>query len=197
MELKNKILKPILLIIGLLWLIFLIGKIVPFNISEYGIEPRVFDFSNALGIFTHILIHGDLKHLTSNSIFLSIALCLALRNGYKFTFNTIIYSLIIGYIGIWLFGEVGGGHHIGISGVIMGMFAFMGSFIIYDRNYITTSNATIIFIFFTPIVFASLINFKDDVSFTGHLFGFIGGLIGAYIVGTNQWRNFMKDPIEE
>jgi membrane associated rhomboid family serine protease len=71
-ELFYKAILKSVIIVSILWVVFLVNDIFVLNWNEYGMAPRT--LQGLYGIFTMPFLHGDLKHLFSNSIPLLVLL---------------------------------------------------------------------------------------------------------------------------
>ena len=112
---------PGLVLVAVLWLIKFIEMQSGHLLTEYGVLPRT--ISGLKGVITSPLIHGDLRHLVSNSIPL-----LVLGAGLFYFYNSLAYRVFLGiYLlgGFWLW--LGGreSYHIGASGLVYGLTTFL------------------------------------------------------------------------
>ncbi|MBL0072016.1 MAG: rhomboid family intramembrane serine protease [Bacteroidetes bacterium] len=90
-------------------------------LTEYGVLPRT--LSGLKGVITSPFIHGDMKHLISNSLPL-----LVLLSGLFYFYKAMAYRVFAGIFllgGIWLW--IGGreSYHIGASGLVYGLTTFL------------------------------------------------------------------------
>ena len=70
--------KPVLILIGLIWLVELVNILMGHTLGSYGILPR--DIGHIYGILTTIFIHANLTHIISNTIpFLILGMMTALH----------------------------------------------------------------------------------------------------------------------
>jgi membrane associated rhomboid family serine protease len=130
------------------------------------------------GIFFAPFLHHDFNHLFFNSVPFFILTNLVLLHG---QLNFYICSLIIicgGGLGVWLFGRRA--VHIGASGLIMGYFGYLLAEAYYNLSAITIILAVLALYYFGGLIFALIPGARKDVSFSGHLFGFLSGVLAAY-----------------
>ena len=80
---------------------------------------------------------------------------------------------------VWLFGRRG--NHIGASGVISGYFAFVLAQAI-DRPSVTTLFVGGIALYYFGGILLSLFPSEERVSWEGHLFGFLAGVLAVFIL---------------
>lgn len=151
-----------------------------------GIRPRT--VIGLLGILLAPFLHGlrhkngepDNSHIVGNTVAFSIlGLFIALQGANLFYFVTLAVTLISGF-GIWLFGREGT-VHAGASGVIYG---YVGFLLVYGL----VSSHPLAFMFGIAAFFlygwavVGILPSGPGISWEGHLFGFVGGIVVAYIV---------------
>ena len=145
---------------------------------EYGIKPK--DTNGILGIFTAPLIHVNYAHLIGNTLPFMVLGGMVLCSGKrKFIFTTIVSGLISG-IGIWLFAREGT-VHAGSSTLI---FSYLGFIIIQawiTRSCLSATLAIISGTLYGTLLLTLLIN-QNGISWHGHLFGLLGGLLSGLLI---------------
>jgi membrane associated rhomboid family serine protease len=97
-----------------------------------------------------------------------------------FWLTTIVIILIAG-LGIWLFGKKGT-IHMGASGLILGYFGFTLASVFFAPDLATIIVAVVVAVLYLGLIW-QVVPLKKGVSTTGHLFGFIGGIVAAGLVG--------------
>lgn len=155
-------------------LIHLIQYVFELKFTNYGIYPR--NGKGLIGILTSPLIHGSFSHLFNNSIPILI-LGSTLFYFYKeiaFKVSVWIYLMV----GIWTWVYAREAYHIGASGFLYGLFSFLlvSGFIRRNAQLISLSFA-VIFLYGSLVWGIFPIDVK--VSFEGHLWGFVAGIILA------------------
>ena len=162
--------------------LFLIWAVKFYEISmelsfvEGGVYPR--KLSGLKGILLSPLIHGDWKHLLDNSLpvlLLSLALFYFYRDiAYK------IWILIYFIGGILLWGVGRQAYHIGASGLIYGLaaFLFLSGLIRKVRSLMAIS---LLVVFWYGSMVWGLLPYDFEVSFEAHITGVIAGVILALI----------------
>ncbi len=121
--------------VALLWMILLLGQ--GLDLERFGVEPRV--WSGLVGIFVAPLLHGGFKHLLDNSIPL-VVVGTAMLYLYPKSSLRVLPAVYLGPgIAVWLFAK--GGIHIGASGLVYGLVAyvFIAGLIRRDRRAIAAS----------------------------------------------------------
>ncbi|MBW4422140.1 MAG: rhomboid family intramembrane serine protease [Myxacorys californica WJT36-NPBG1] len=161
-------------LVGLMWFIHIADSFLPGTASVYGIIPRT--SLGVRGIFFSPFLHGSYQHLVSNTIpFLMLGWFVMLRSVKEFFAVSAIVLLASG-IGVWLFGSPG--IHIGASGVIFGYFGFLLSRAYFERSALSIALSLTVGLFYGSLIWGVLPN-QMRISWEGHLFGLIGGILAA------------------
>lgn len=169
--------KPWLEILLIIWCINILNWMMYSKLNNLGIYPR--SARGLLGIFFSPFLHGNFSHLLFNSIplfFLGLAI-LAREGALMFCWITLVIA-VVGGLGVWLFGRKA--IHIGASGVISGYFGYILMTAYTEKSAITILYAVFAVYYFGGILIG-LLPGKKQVSWEGHLFGFMGGVLCAYI----------------
>lgn len=160
----------------LLWAVKFFEVSMEFSFVEGGVYPR--RVSGLRGILFSPLIHGDWKHLIDNSMpvfLLSLALFYFYRDiAYKIWF--LIY--LIGGILLWCLGRQA--YHIGASGLIYGLAAFLFVSGIIRRVRSLMAIALLVVFLYGSMVWG-LLPLDVEVSFEAHITGAVAGVILALI----------------
>jgi membrane associated rhomboid family serine protease len=171
LTLKQSI-KAIFTFLTIIWICYFLSLILPLN--QWGLVPRT--MPGLLGIVLSPFLHGSLLHLISNSIsFAVFASVLALLEGSKM-FRKMILMVLIGGSLTWLLGR--SAIHIGASGLIFSLFGYMllAGWFSKKIKYIAVSFFLIFF--YSGMIFGILPGLPG-ISWEGHLFGFIAGIMVA------------------
>lgn len=179
----------------LLWAVKFFEISMELSFVEGGVYPR--KLSGLQGILFSPMIHGDWKHLVDNSgpiFFLSLALFYFYRDiAYK------IWILIYLMGGILLWGIGREAYHIGASGLVYGLaaFLFLSGLIRKVRNL--TAISLLVVFWYSGMVWG-ILPFDFEVSFEAHLTGAISGLVLALVYrdqGPEPERSELDDEEEE
>ncbi|HEY1325888.1 MAG TPA: rhomboid family intramembrane serine protease [Casimicrobiaceae bacterium] len=115
-------LKLSLAFVALLWLIQVVISAPEVRIGDLGVRPR--EWTGLLGILTAPLVHGDWAHLVGNSVPL-VVLGTTMLHLYPKSSRVVLPAVYLGPgIAVWLLAR-GGASHIGASGLVYGMFAYV------------------------------------------------------------------------
>ena len=165
-----------LLIIGGLWLIHVINLCVGKKLNYLGVYPR--RLPGLIGLPFFSFLHGDFNHLFFNSIPLFVLINFILLSG-LIKFISITFTIIfLSGIGIWFFGRRA--IHIGASSLIMGYWSYLLGHAYQHPSALTVILAILCVYYFAGLFFA-LFPAEEEVSWEGHLFGFLAGIAAMYL----------------
>lgn len=147
-------------------------------LDAYGIKPRSVDGLD--GVVLSPFLHGGLAHLANNSVPFVVLGLLVFLSGLRNFVVTTLLSLFVGGFGVWLAGSPGT-VHIGASGVVFG---YLGYLLL--RGYFSRSAGAILLSLLLVVLYGGalwgLLPLQTGVSWTAHLFGFLGGALSAYLL---------------
>ena len=167
--------KPAIIFVFILWLIYIIDSYFNLELHRYGILPRV--KSGLIGVIAAPFLHGSLTHLISNSITLLVLMPVLYIFYYPKAKATIFWSIIIGGILVWLLGR--SAYHIGASGLIYSIAAYVVFSGIFVRSFKSIIIAIIISVLYQGLIFG-VIPVDSYISWEAHLFGAVAGVLMAF-----------------
>lgn len=160
-----------------IWTVFLTEYLLGVRFVEYGLWPR--SPEGAIGILTSPLIHADFNHLFANSVPLFV-LGAALFYFYP-SIALRVFILIYLFSNIWVWGMAREAYHIGASGLVYGLAAFLFvSGVIRKEPRLMAISMFVAFLYGSFIwgIFPELFPDKN-ISWEGHLMGMLAGVIFA------------------
>ena len=164
------------IVLIIIWSVKIFEIVFDYDFTEYGVLPR--KFNGLIGILFSPLIHSDINHLMSNSLPV-IILCLLIFNFYSQIAKKIfIYLYFISGLWLWCIGRES--FHIGASGLIYAMASFLFFSGILRKNSQLSAVALLV-IFIYGGLFWGLFPIHKNVSWEGHLTGFIAGILVSFI----------------
>ena len=173
---KLKSLKFSVVLLIIIWSVKLFEIIFGYDFKQYGVLPR--NFNGLVGILFSPLIHSDVNHLLSNSLPV-IILCLLIFDFYSQIAKKIfIYLYFISGLWLWCIGRES--LHIGASGLIYAMASFLFFSGVLRKNT-QLSAVSLLVIFIYGGLFWGLFPIYQNVSWEGHLTGFIAGILVSFI----------------
>lgn len=175
MEKRN--LSLILYFVATLWIVFIVDRIIAFDLRSLGIYPR--NYHGAIGIILAPFLHANLFHLVSNTMPL-LVLGAILGFFYKrITFGVITIIIVVSGILTWLLARTA--IHIGASGLIYGIAAFLILFGIQSKKILPFILSLIVLFTYGGSMIFGLLPTNPYISWEGHLFGAIAGVLAARI----------------
>lgn len=169
-------------LVGTMWVLELVNFFVFRQaLNIYGIIPR--HLVGLRGILFAPFLHASLGHLIANSIpFLILGWLVMLQETSDFFVVTAITMLVSG-LGVWLFGA--SGVHVGASGVIFGYLGFLLLRGYFERNFASILLSLIVGFLYGGTIWGVLPT-QPGISWEGHLFGFVGGVIAARLLARRK-----------
>jgi membrane associated rhomboid family serine protease len=150
------------------------------SLDRFGIYPR------SIESLPHILfapfLHGGYYHVAANTVpFLVLGWLVMLRNRSEFWLVSIITALASG-LGTWVLGR--SAYHIGASGMIFGYFGYLLLRGYFERSLTAIVIALLVGVCYGGMIFGILPT-RSWVSWEGHLFGFLGGVLCARLLSAD------------
>lgn len=166
-------------IVTLLWIIQIANVgLFDSRLVLNGIYPRQLD--ELQGILWAPFLHGNFGHLLANTFpIITLGGLIMLGKAEDFWIVTAVSALTSG-LGTWLIGAPNS-VHIGASGVAFGYFGYLLLRGYFDRSTFAVTSTVLVIIFYGSFLWGVLPN-QPGVSWEGHLFGFIGGGVSAWLL---------------
>src|SRR5690606_5850422 len=134
------------------------------------------------GIITSVLVHGDLSHIASNSLPL-IVLGMMLFYFYKKIAKSVaLWIWLVSGLWLWIGGRSNPQHdvyHIGASTLIYGLATFLFFSGVFCRHLpLMVVSALVVFLYGSMLW--GIFPLRTEISWEGHLFGAIAGVLVAF-----------------
>lgn len=163
--------------VAILYAVWLVDWILPFKLNAFGLIPRTQE--GLIGIVTSPFLHGDVYHLASNTVPLVVLLA-TLLGFYESKFvKVILGTILLSGVMLWLFGR--SANHIGASGLIYGLAGFLVANGLMERNFKALLISLVIGFLYSSLIFGVLPS-NPQISWEGHLFGLIAGVVMSYVL---------------
>lgn len=187
MNKENMLTSPPVILSALMVILFFTDILLNGYLSQSfgGVVPR--DMDHISGILFSSLFHGSIQHLSGNLIpffVLSLFLSSSLTN-LQFYGMWILISVISGSL-VWLFGT--NGLHLGASSVIFGIWASLLVFAVKRRKFKDVLIGLLVLFIYGATFFFGMIP-RDGVSFEGHIFGALAGIVFALFIIKKEKEN--------
>lgn len=151
-------------------------------LSGFGIRPR--DPEGLVGIIAAPWLHGDLGHLGNNLIMLAILGGLCLMDGIAYFVRASAIIILLSGVLLWLLGR--DAVHIGASGWIFGLWSLVIARAFYHRSYGNIAISILVILLYGGLAWGMLP--AGGVSFEGHIFGAVSGLVAAVLLHRRRAR---------
>lgn len=161
--------------VAILFLVKVIETLFDISLAKYGVLPL--EIRGLPGIIFAPLIHGSWEHLLNNSVPLLI-LTVTLFYFYR-EISYKVFFLIYFIHGFWLWFFARDAYHIGASGVIYGLGAFLFvSGIIRKNSHLLAISLLVVFLYGSMVwgIFPRI----ESVSWEAHLTGMASGILMAF-----------------
>ena len=169
-----------LLVGGLLSVMWVIEILDTFALGDRlqgnGILPR--STAGLDGVLWSPFLHSGFPHLISNSIPFGVLSLLILTGGRSRYVKSSIIIIVVGGLAVWAFAIGNNENHIGASGWVFGMLGFLLAAAVLEKRPLSILAGFIAIIFYGGTILVSFVP-TAGISWEGHLFGFIAGMIAA------------------
>jgi membrane associated rhomboid family serine protease len=170
--------------VALLWVVEAIDAATGDALNQYGVQPR--DGEGLLGIIWSPLLHLDFAHLGANSVPALVLLFLTLLSGIARGVLTTAIIWVVGGLGVWVFSP-SNTVTIGASGLVFGWLVYL-----MVRGFVSRRVGEIVLGVVLLLVYGGILlgvlPGQPGVSWQGHLFGSVGGLLAAWWVSGPRRR---------
>ncbi len=175
----------LLIFVASLWVIEIADTLANLNLYQYGILPR--NVTGLRGIPLSPFLHGDFAHLLSNTgPLIVLGGLISLRGAKRLLASSVFITLVSGVM-VWLMAGVvtGYGIHIGASGLAFGYFGYLVARGLYERSLSSILISIAVIVVYGTIIFG-IFPTDELVSWEGHFFGLIAGVLYAGLVGKDD-----------
>ena len=167
-----------------MWAIEIVDTVVLSDeLQSNGIRPRSVDGLD--GIAWAPFLHGGFGHLISNSVPFVVLSGLALASGLARYVKASAVIIGLGGLLTWAFAFGSNENHIGASGWVFGLIGFLIAAAVFERKAVSFLTGAIALVFYGGTVFSGVVP-TDGISWEGHLFGFIAGIVAARLIATKR-----------
>ena len=164
----------VILFIAAIWIVFFLDRLLP--LEQFGLIPRRLD--GLFGIVAMPFLHKDWAHIVNNTV--PLIVLLVLLAGSRANSRTIVIAItVLGGALLWLFGR-GAALHIGASGLVFGLAGFLIVSGILEKRTVPMLISLFVGFTYGSTLLSGLAPWHHGVSWDGHLFGGIAGVIVAW-----------------
>jgi membrane associated rhomboid family serine protease len=170
--------KILLALVAVMWAVEVVDVVGDLHLDQYGIEAR--ETEGLDGVVTAPFLHVGFGHLLGNTIpFVIMGLLIALEGARRLLEVFAIVALVSG-LGTWLVAPEGT-IHVGASGVVFGFSTYLIARGWFNRRPGQIAIGLVVVVLWGGVLLAGL-QPREGISWQGHLFGAIGGLVAARVL---------------
>jgi membrane associated rhomboid family serine protease len=165
----------VLALVALMWVLEVVDLALDHRLDRYGIEPR--DADGLDGVVAAPFLHVGFGHLAANTVpFVVMGIVIAFEGLGRFAAVTAIVALVSG-LGTWLVAPADT-IHLGASGVVFGYATYLITRGWFNRRLDEIAIGLVLGALWGGALLAGL-EPREGISWQGHLFGAIGGVLAA------------------
>ncbi|UNS98314.1 rhomboid family intramembrane serine protease [Streptomyces tubbatahanensis] len=161
--------------VALLWLLEAVDQATDNALDTFGVEPRRVD--ELVDVVPSAFMHFGFEHLIANTLPLLILGFLAALRGVGRFLAVAATIIVVSGLGVWLIAP-DGSNTAGASGLIFGLFGYLLARGFVDRRITDVALGSVVAVFYGSILWGVLPT-DTGISWQGHLFGLIGGVVAA------------------
>jgi membrane associated rhomboid family serine protease len=171
-------LKGIIAFVGAIWVVFLVDLVIPYDLAAFGVTPR--KLAGLVGIPAMPFLHASWQHIISNTLPLLVLLVL-LAGSKARSWLVVVEIVLLGGALLWLLGRPA--THVGASGLIFGLIAFLIVSGLLERRLVPLFISLVVgFVYGGSLLSGIVPRLNSPVSWDGHLCGAIaGGAIAFFL----------------
>jgi membrane associated rhomboid family serine protease len=177
-------------LVALMWAVEVVDVALNHRLDRFGIEPRAVEGLD--GVVAAPFLHVGFGHLLANTIpFVTMGIVIALEGARRLVLVTVIVALISGF-GTWLVASPGT-VHVGASGIVFGYATYLIARGVFNRSGTQLAVGAVVVLVWGGALLGGL-EPQRGISWQGHLFGAIGGVVAARavarraVVESQPWR---------
>jgi membrane associated rhomboid family serine protease len=169
-------------LVATMWAIECVNYLDGGDLDRFGIVPRT--IPGLLGILCAPFLHVGFSHLIANTLpFVTLGWFVMLRRISDFWWVSAIVMLI-GGLGTWLVAPAYT-VHVGASGVIFGYLGFLVSRGYFERSIVSVLLSIAVGFAYGGLIWGVLPG-QIGISWQGHLFGLLGGIVAARMLAPQR-----------
>ncbi len=158
-----------------IWIVWAFDRVFGLELYRFGVLPR--QVKGLWGILVSPFVHADLDHLIGNSAPILVLGWLLVYFYPKAAWRVVMACWAMG--GLWVWTTARDNYHIGASGIIYGLAAFLFFSGLFRRRVALMAVSLIVVFLYGSMVWGVL-PLQARVSWESHLFGAIAGALMAW-----------------
>ena len=169
--------------VAIFWILEILDQFVfHHTLDGYGIRPH--SLIGLRGILFAPFLHGGFGHLIANTVpLLILGWLVMIQETSDFWIVTLI-TMLVGGVGTWILGAPNS-VHIGASSLIFGYLGFLLLRGYFQRNIASILLSLVVGFLYGGLIWGVLPT-QPGISWQGHLFGFLGGVLSAKLIAKEK-----------
>lgn len=169
--------------VGSMWISEIVDSVLfRGGLDMFGIQPRA--IGGLLGILLAPFLHGGFAHLTANTLPLVVLGFFVMVRRKRDLLYVSLISGLVGGVGTWLIGA-SNSVHIGASILVFGYLGYLLALGIFERRFWAIIGSLVVFFLYGSALWGALPG-NPGISWEGHAFGLIGGIIAARVLAVRE-----------
>ena len=168
----------------LMWVLEIVDTVLNGRLDAFGIEPR--EVESLPGVLFAPFLHGGFGHLISNTVPLLVLGTLVALSGLVRVLKVTALVVLVGGLGIWLVAP-SSTIHLGASILVFGYAGYLIARGLFDRRAAYLAVGVAVAFVYGGALLIGLVP-RPGVSWQGHLFGALGGLLAARVLARPRKR---------
>jgi membrane associated rhomboid family serine protease len=174
----------VIALVALMWVLEVVDVALDHRLDRYGIEPR--DPDGLDGVVAAPFLHVGFGHLIANTLpFVVMGVVIAFEGPLRLVGVTAIVAVVSG-LGTWLVAPENT-IHLGASGVVFGYATYLIARGLFNRRAGELAIGVGVAVLWGGALLGGL-EPQRGISWQGHLFGALGGLLAAWALARPQSR---------
>ena len=174
----------VIALVALMWVLEIVDVALDHRLDRYGIEPR--DPEGLDGVIAAPFLHVGFGHLIANTVpFVVMGVVIAFEGPLRLLGVTAIVAVVSG-LGTWLVAPENT-IHLGASGVVFGYATYLIARGLFNRHAGELAIGIAVALIWGGALLGGL-EPQRGISWQGHLFGALGGLLAAWTLARPHTR---------
>ncbi|GAA1268567.1 rhomboid family intramembrane serine protease [Sphaerisporangium rubeum] len=168
----------VMLLVAVEWGLEIADYALSLRLDQYGIVAH--DRYGLPGILAAPFLHAGFAHLIANTVPLAILGFLAALRGIGRFLAASLIIIVVSGMGVWLLSPPGA-LTVGASGLVFGYFGYVVTRGLFDRHLLDIVLGLVVAVAYYSLI-QGVLPGQPGISWQGHLFGLIGGVLAAWIL---------------
>jgi membrane associated rhomboid family serine protease len=177
-HLRNAI-PPAIFVVVIMWLVYWSDYLFLYDFHKLGVLPKTSDGLKGIFFMPWIHAHQDFKHILNNSVPTFLLMTLLFYSYKEVALKVFMLSWLLTGFMLWIFAKNNGAYHIGMSGVIYSLAAFLFTSGVL-RKYLPLQALSLFIVFVYGSMIWGIFPTEQHVSWEGHLSGLLVGIFLAF-----------------